>query len=667
MDGARAAAVVAEHHERVARGEAGEAALRDALAEVTRWVEGGGDPRVLGEIYERCLGGAERHAHGVHFTGEEDLACVIGPTIAGPWSRRISAASTSEALRGLHAELLKFTVLDPACGSGNFLLGAFVALRAIEAALVGRLKELGERVEGRVRASQCVGIDRSALAAELAATTLRIADPGCAPRVIVGDALFLDWPHADAIVGNPPFGAKNKLGRELGADYVARLRAAFPGVSGRADYCVYFFRKAHEALKDGGRAGLIGTNTIGQNDSREGGLEYIIKSGGTIVDAVATRVWPGDAAVHVAVVNWVKGDSDEPRVLARQLGDRAGGVWERRVIGRIGASLMVGDVTRAAVLGCNERPKRCFQGQTHGCAGLVVEGEEAAAIGRETRGRWIFPYLIGEDLLAAGGPRRFVIDVSGLDDLTAVRRCVGLMRRLEREVLPVVRRRAEENPEDRGRQAHLLTWWRFWRPRGELVGRLAEVPRYVVCVRVTRRPIFAFVDAGIRPNDALQAFVFADDYSFGVLQSRLHWAWFVARCSTLKADCRYTSESVWRSFPWPQAAGAGEVRAVAAAGRRVRAVRDAVVAAVGSLRAAYRGIDGHPELGAVHRELDAAVLRAYGFNNSNCGEEARLLELNLAIAAEERAGRTVRGPGLPDGVVDPGSEDRVVCRLPWRR
>src|SRR5262249_10819325 len=132
------------------------------------------------------------------------------------------------------------------------------------------------------------------------------------------DALLCDWPPADAILGNPPFLSKNEMQRALGVGYLERLRARYPDVPGRADYCVYWFYRAHEELGPGGRAGLVGTNTVRQNASREGGLDHIARHGGTITAAVSTMVWPGEATVHVSVANWIKGDAAGPKKLSWQ-------------------------------------------------------------------------------------------------------------------------------------------------------------------------------------------------------------------------------------------------------------------------------------------------------------------------------------------------------------
>ena len=178
--------------------------------------------------------------------------------------------------------------------------------------------------------------------------------------VTVADALFVAWPPAHAIVGNPPFQAKNKMQAELGAGYVRALRARYPQVPGMADYCVYWFCRAHEALPPGGRAGLVGTNTIRQNASRAGGLAPIVASG-TIVEAVASRVWSGGAAVHVSIVSWIKQVGvTGPKTLSWQTGDLADSPWRQVELAHIGASLSPEvEVGAAEVPGHLGEPRRC--------------------------------------------------------------------------------------------------------------------------------------------------------------------------------------------------------------------------------------------------------------------------------------------------------------------
>jgi hypothetical protein len=682
-------------------------------------------PRILGGLFEACLSPARRRTGGVHFTDEAAVMRVVEPTIVAPWRRRIAAADAAE-LERLRDELAAFTVLDPACGCGDFLAATLRALAGLERELLARLGTPAAPL--RVSPRQLFGIDRDPRAVALAHAVLRLTardvladgpgaatgrgvpvdgeDPGRSSArgdvlrdrsvgdvlrdrsggdvpgdrsggdvpgdrsggarggfgdgwevgggfdsgagLRVGDALFVDWPRARAIVGNPPFLAKNRLQRALGVAYVQRLRAAYPEVPGLADYCVYWFRRAHDELPAGGRAGLVGTNTVRQNSSRAGGLGHIV-AGGTIVDAVASAVWPGDAQVHVSIVNWVKGPAPPgPRRLAWQDGDGPGAPWRALEVAAIGPSLSpVTEVAAARPLRANLDAGGCFQGQTPGHAGFVVDDAEARAMlaADPANAAVLRPWMIADDLLG-GGPRRWVIDF-GERSLAEARAFARPFARVEATVLPAraaaaaaeARRNAGRGGRTNRHHAQFLArWWLLaWR-RPALLAAIAGLPRYVACARVGRRPIFAFVDAAVRPGDALVVFPFADDYSFGVLQSRLHAAWALARGSTLKRDARYTSSTVFAAFPWPQAPTPAQRAAVADAAAAVLAARG------GGLRALYR-TGGSAALRAAHGALDAAAAAAYGFAEGD--ELAQLLALNERLAAREAAGEAVVGPGAP--------------------
>ncbi len=658
---------------------AGELALLERAAELD-WR--GVQPAIFGAIFERGLARGRRHARGAHFTSAADIYRVVHPTITRPWERRVRAARGVAELLALRAALGRFRVLDPACGSGNFLYLAFRELRRLERGIIDRLRALDVAVDEtpRVRARQLLGIEIDPDAAALARFTLQLAsarDPvrgadGASDSIEVGDALLRAWPACDAIIGNPPFQSKNKIQRELGVGYVARLRARYPEIPARADYCVYWFRRAHDHLRQGQRAGLVGTNTIRQTYSRRGGLDYIVGRGGTITEAVASQVWSGDAVVHVSIVNWLKGQEDEERTIYLQRGDAATSDWERHRVRRIGASLSPAvELVDTSALAANRAPKRCFQGQTHGHRGFLLTTAGARElVAREPAAREVlFPYLTGRDLLTATRqePSRLVIDLQGRDDEAAVARRYPLVyARLQRAVLPDRQRaadrearrnaaltRARGGPRTRLNTHHegfLRRWWQLSYARPQLLAALAELPRYIVCARVSRRPVFAFVDAGVRPGDSLQVFCFADDYSFGILQSSWHWAWFTARCSTLKRDPRYTSSTVFASFPWPQVRSAAVTVAVSEAAAELQALRRGLLSerVATSLRALYRRLeadDEHP-LNRAQARLDEAVAAAYGAPASR--PSLRFLrELNASLAARERAGLSVVKPGAP--------------------
>ncbi|MCY0992903.1 N-6 DNA methylase [Nannocystis sp. ILAH1] len=643
---------------------------------------------VFGDLFQAAMDPARRHALGVHFTSEADIQRMVLPSLVRPWRERITTADSSERQLALHDELARLRILDPACGSGNILCVAYRELLELEAELLSRLQASPTR--SRLSLANLCGIDRDPFAVELARITLQLAEfqarrelglsplhPAAQADLRVADALFADWPAADVILGNPPFQAKNNMQREFGPEYLRRLRAAYPQVSGRADYCVYWFRKAHDVLPPGGRAGLVGTNTIRQNESRDGGLGYIVASG-TITEAVAAEVWSGDAAVNVSIVNWTR-QPDVPgkKFLSWQTGDAAHSPWQTVTVERIGPSLSPAtDVSAARSLRINLAAACCYQGQTVGHDGFLVAPADARGMLADAgaNAAVLFPYLGGDDLLGRrdGAPSRHVIDFGERDRLTA-EAFAAPFARISTTVLPARRRAAAEEqrrnaavlragPNARINRHHAVfldQWWRLsWR-RGEMLAAIAGLARYIACARVTRRPIFEFVGRHIRPSDALVVFALADDYSFGVLQSALHWQWFTARCSTLKRDYRYTSSTVWGAFPWPQAPTAAQVHHIAAAARALRQVRAAEMERHhASRRELYRSLDtpGRTPLRDAHEALDEAVRAAYDLR----GDPLRfLLDLNLELAEQERAGHPIVGPGL--AALSPSPELQAAC------
>jgi hypothetical protein len=293
----------------------------------------------------------------------------------------------------------------------------------------------------------------------------------------------------------------------------------------------------------------------------------------------------------------------------------------------------------------------------------------------------IFPYLTGEDLLTnpGGQPGRYVIDFHPKDQVDA--RLYNLpFQRIKKLVLSDREQEAELEQKrnaslaigakgkkgNRHHDAFLRRWWLLSYARADLITKLESMTRYIVCSRVTKRPVFEFVSNSIHPSDALSVFPLEDDYSFGILQSSMHWAWFKARCSTLTARFRYTSESVFDSFPWPQSPDSKDIATVAKTGVELRALRQKLAASHDlSLRAMYAALDdpGKHPLKDAQAALDAAVRAAYGMGAKK-DPLAFLLDLNQKCASEEAKDEPITGPGLPPGVSAKGLVTKDAVQAP---
>ena len=729
-------------------------------------------PEVFGTLFQHSMADDERHAFGAHFTSPSDIMKIVKPTITDPWKEQIENAKTLKRLIELRDRLNHFRVLDPACGSGNFLYIAYRELKRIEAWLIERMQEFpsraepGQRMLSFLSVQNFYGLDILPFAVELAKVTmmigrklaideLHITEPAlplenleknfiAADALLTPEGLPAQWPKADVIIGNPPFLGVKKLKPERGSDYVNTLRRAYAEVPGMADYCVYWIRKAADHLPActaadpvAGRAGLVGTQNIRNNQSRVGGLDYVVKTG-TIVEAVESQPWSGEANVHVSIANWVKTQDAallpktrklwfkvEPSAVAKKLRKRGSGSAAKqyeldvRESDKINSSLSdQSDVSSAKALLCNKEPQQVFNGQFPRHHGFVIEPDEAKKLleADPKNCEVVHPFLIGQELVTSGKPERWVIDFQKMDILQA-QSYTAPFSKIKQTVLPHIEEYARKEREKTGLetgqdQTWLKNWWQHFRCRKELVDRVGQFQRYIVCSGVTKCPIFNFVSSDIRPDHALFAFAFPDDYSFGVLQSSAHWLWFITKCSKLGEQFRYTPESVFDTFPWPQfdvspsaarraiiveppaknrpssvgatssqyAAPDGAktksttagykdsapdgaalpkdaiaiIDAVAAAARELRRVRaEALPKIKGGLRALYRTLElpGANPLKDAHAALDTAVLTAYGFNPKK-DLLAQLLALNQKVATKIENAESVTAPGVPKNYPD---------------
>ncbi len=677
-------------------------------------------PEIFGTLFEHSLGKEQRHATGAHFTSAVDIMKVVGPTIVEPWTKLIETTNTLEGLRKLLARIESFKVLDPACGSGNFLYISYRELKRLEARIYERMAseyksvDANQRPFGFVSTANFYGMDVNPFAVDIAKVTMMLAHQlaidelhinesalpldnldanfRAADALINPDGSRADWFQADVIIGNPPFLGAKLMKPALGADYVNAVRSAYPDVPGMADFCVYWFRRAHDELKQcttqdpvAGRAGLVGTQNIRNNASRVGGLDHIATTG-TIIEAVDNQPWSGEANVHVSIANWAKTRDKKLLPSVRRLWfkvdptpgakkrPRGGGPASKqyeldmRQVPHINSALSdQTDVSTAVPLECNTRPQRCFNGQMLGHAAFLLDEAQRATIVRKdpASAKVIHPYLNGVDALTDVALDRYVLDFETMDQLQAAA-FPGAFEWVKNHVLADRMSKAEKGKDKDGNlrphhKAFLARWWQLSFGRPEMLSVIKPLPRYLACAYVTKRPIFVFVSSKVRPSNLIQVFGFADDYSFGVLQSTAHWQWFITKCGKLTERFRYSAESVYDTFPWPQSPSVKDVNAVAAAGRELREVREKALQNMkGGLRALYRTMElpGQNPLKDAQAALDEAVMAAYGFSAKK-DLLWQVLDLNAEVAGLIAAGKKVTSPGIPPKMSNP---ERLVSK-----
>jgi hypothetical protein len=370
----------------------------------------------------------------------------------------------------------------------------------------------------------------------------------------------------------------------------------------------------------------------------------------------------------VSIVNWIKTGPEVVVPAPKYLW--INNAQLRLELEHIPSSLSANiDVRKAADLEANMTPPVVFQGQTPGITkGYVLAAQEGARLQAADAGssKVVHPYLIGQKMLHDFSVTQWIVDVPDSDVLSADAAYPAAMSHLRTNVLPERSKKAaeerdkneailERNPEAKINDQHvkfLARWWQQWRRRGELIEKISKLDRYIATSRTTtvnRLAVFEFVDARVRPGDALTVFALDDDYSFGILSSSVHGVWIKARCSNYKSDPRYTSTTVWDSYPWPQAPTRQQVHAVVKAAESLLLVRSEYLAKGRSLAAQYDSLKepGNSRLRSCQAALDAAVLDAYGFTTSE-DLLTQIYALNQDIA-KDPATAVAPGPGIWEG------------------
>jgi len=642
-------------------------------------------PSIFGTLFERGLDPSKRSQLGAHFTGEEDILLTVEPVLMAPlrreWeqvknearrlrdeihgeSEKKKAKTTQEIgkrLRAFADKIASIKVLDPACGSGNFLYVALRLLLDLQNEVINFSDEMGAgRFFVSVTPVQLYGIETNEYAHELAQMTIQIGyiqwlrDNGYGlpsepilkqtKNIMKMDAILTydengkpmepEWPEADVIIGNPPFLGGNKIRGELGDKYVDALFKLYAGrVPAFADLVCYWFEKARAMIEEGKvkRAGLLATNSIRGGANRK--VLERIKETGDIFWAQSDRDWILDgAAVNVSMIGFDNAEIKEK-------------LLDNKTVSEINPDLTSStNTTQAKQL--PENSGICFMGPS---AKGPFDIDEAVAIIM---------------IKATGNPNgKSNSDVvkrvaSAIDLVQELRNKwtidFGLMNETEAASYEIpfeyVKKNVYPVRSQNRRAAYAQKWWQYAEARPGLRKALKNKVRFIATPGVSKHRIFVWMDKNILCNQGTLVVARDDDYFFGVLHSKLHEIWALKQGTSLEDRPRYTPTTTFETFPFPwppseEPKHDPRVKAISQAAKELVEQRDrwlnpqvtvtsevTVTSDEKKKRTLTNLYNARPTwLDLAHKRLDEAVFAAYGWKSDLSDEEIleKLLALNL--------------------------------------
>jgi type II restriction/modification system DNA methylase subunit YeeA len=677
------------------------------------------DPSIFGTLFERGLDPGKRSQLGAHYTSRVDIETIVDPVVMQPLRREWDAVrEQAEAILSLSAEakptdkkkallqvenllhdfLLRIAsvrVLDPACGSGNFL---YVTLQ--------RLLDLDKEVSdwslahdlpvltSEVGPWQLYGIEINPYAHDLAQTTIWIGylqwmhdnrsgasgDPvlRCMDNFRNTDAIIdlsdpenpkePEWPEVDFIVGNPPFLGGKLMRGVLGDEYMDSLFTLWRDrVRPESDLCCYWFEKARGQIEDGKckRAGLLATQGIRGGANRE--TLKRIKESGDIFFAESDRPWILDGAnVHVSMVGF-----DDGLETAETLDGASVDVITPQ---------LTSGMTVCEAIALSENSGISFMGVTPAGAFDIEFGVGARFLQEPNptgvpNSDVVRPYLNGKDLNQR--PRHHWSIDYGVD--TSLEKAASYAAPFDYALGAVKPARG-----DNRRDAYRINWWLYAEPRPAMRSAFAGHPRFLATCMVAKHRIFVWLPTVAVPANVVIVFARSDDYFFGVLHSRLHEVWALQLGTRLETRPRYTPTTCFETFPFPEPTAEQEA-AIAEAARELNELREAwlnppewtreeILEFPGSVDGPWASYVHDPDsrgigtvrypriapkdgdcaealavrtltnlynqrpgwLDLAHKKLDEAVFAAYGWDSASSDDQIleKLLELNLARASE---------------------------------
>jgi hypothetical protein len=616
--------------------------MRSILLDASALNWGKISPAIFGSLFQSVMNPEERRNLGAHYTSEKNIFKLIKPLFLDELREEFDKVkSSSKKLKEFHYKLSTLKFLDPACGSGNFLIITYRELRLLEIDILRELFKKGEQVLNVATilwldVDQFYGIEYDEFAAKIAEVAMWLIDHQMnmlvseefgqyfarlplkkAAKIVNGNSLHIDWEEVipktelSFIIGNPPFLGKSNQNSTQKED----MKIVFGKVKGAGvlDYVAAWYYKAAQYIKETQiKVGYVSTNSISQGE-QTGILwnalfnDYKVK----IHFAHTTFNWKnearGRAAVHCVIIGFANFDSKEKLLFVY---DDINGEPHQQKVKNITPYLSEGEdiaILKRSKTIC-EVPQISYGSMANDGGHLILNDEEKINLLKENSeaSEFIKPFMGSFEFI--NNVKRWCIWLKDVPP-NAYRNQNELMRRIQF---------VKENRESSTRLATKklastpMLFGEIRQPETNYLlipGVSSENRSYI--------PI-GFLNKDIIASDLARTIPNANKYIFGVITSQMHMTWVKYTCGRLKSDLRYSNTVVYNNYPWPKEPSEKNIQKVEQKAQIVLDSRREFPES--SLADLYDPLTMPPKLAKAHRDLDKAVdlcYRPQAFMNEN--------------------------------------------------
>ena len=609
--------------------------MREMLLQACMLDWGEISPAIFGSMFQAAMNPQERRNLGAHYTSEKNILKVIKPLFLDELHARFDKAKRSpKKLRELHSYIASLTFLDPACGSGNFLIITYRELRRLELEILRALRKDGQMILDvrellQVSINQYYGIEYEEFAAKVAEVGMWLVEHQMNEAVSLefgqnvinlplqdsaniqhGNALRIDWEDVvpkdqlNYIIGNPPFSGHHYQDIEQKKD----VELVFEGRKGIKvlDYVACWFQRCAEFMSANRStiSALVCTNSIVQGEQVGLLWNNLINNFDIKIHfAHQTFRWSneakGKAAVHCVIIGF--GTIENDLKLIYEYPDVKGEALSKSA-SNINPYLVEGPnviMTNRSQPIC-DAPRMIWGNKpTDGGNFLFKDAQERDEFlaSEPNAQKWVRPYVSGRDFLH-----------------NHYRYCLWLrdISPSELRKLPEVLKRVQGVKEMRLSSKSKITQAKASSPT--IFAQIAQPEKnYLAIPEVSseRRdyiPI-GFIDSKVIASNTIQLIPNATPYIFGVITSSMHMVWMALVCGRLESRYRYSNTIVYNNFPWPKDPTDKQKEKVETCAQTVLDARERYPDS--SLADLYDPLTMPPDLVKAHQQLDRAVDRCY--------------------------------------------------------